>query len=204
MAGTDTVDSTSEWFPVHLRGAAIYQAPDALVEFARDYGALTVAFVDDTARCDRSFRRQKDIFVNTRATFWDSVIIGPWLCRSPAEAILLRFLHELGHISLGHPGDSSIASTPSGLTIQKPANLWAAFAGTEGDAWLFALRLRDSHPVRYSSLLQSVTRWYQSHSYSGKDWAESPKAQWEAKAGSPFPDDLWQFTPKWVMERLAR
>ncbi len=189
--------TTQDWVPLHLRGANAFPAPTALAEFAAKNGGRHILFIDDKIKCDRSIRSWGDIFINTRATYWDAMIQPPWQCKSPAEAILQRFLHELGHIVDRSPGDSSLVSTRDGLIITKPNGIWAALVEPkEKVAWDFAFTVRDRTPEIYRHLLESVEKWYASHQYSEKDWDDLPGTQWKRITGQNLPADPWSLVPE--------
>ena len=98
------IDTLSlSWVPPLLRGAKCFYAPKGLADFAIANGANHVIFVDDQQKCDRSICQNRDIFVNSRVTYWATYMLPPWLCQCPAEVILQRTLHEIGHIVLQHP-----------------------------------------------------------------------------------------------------
>lgn len=190
-------DSNQDWVPLHLQGAVVFAAQDVVAQFARDNGGRHVLFVDDRDKCKRSIRSFADIFVNTRATFWDGMIQPPWLCQSPAEAIVQRFLHEVGHIVDQSPGDPSLVSTSSGLIFANPNGLWGALLDPrEKAAWDFAFTTRDRSQSIYRQLLRAVEVWYASHQYQGKDWDDSSQDQWRRIMGQELPADPWIIIPE--------
>lgn len=190
-------DSNQEWLPPHLQGAKACTAPDAIIQFARDNGGRHVLFVDDKEKCKRSIRSFDDVYINTRATFWEGMIQPPWLCRSPSEAILQRFLHEIGHIVDKSPGDPALISTKTGLIFNNPNGLWGALLDLrEKAAWDFAFTVRDRSPVKYRQLLSTIEEWYSTHQYKEKDWDDSPEQQWRRIMGQELPVDPWLLIPK--------
>lgn len=191
------VDTTKEWVPIHLHSAVAFPAPNAIAQFAENTGGQNVLFIDDKAKCNRSIRWDTNIFINTRATYWKAMIQPPWQCKSPAEAILQRFLHEVGHIVDRSPGDPSLVSTQNGLIIGKTNGVWGALMEPrEKVAWDFAFAVRDKTPAIYRQLLESVEKWYKSHEYQGKDWDDSPAIQWKRITGKQLPQDPWQLVPE--------
>ena len=205
FAADTRLDSQSlDWFPPHLRGATSYEASAAVIAFAKSNGARNVVFVEDQEKCGRSVQQNRDIFVNVRATYWDANMLPPWLCRSPAEAILQRFLHELGHITHHHHGTPGIESTQSGLILPPTKDPWDALRNEEEDCWHFVFRIRSSSNETYQALLADVRRWYESHSYSNKDWDDTPEAQWKRKNESDFPKGPWLIVPAWVREKFHK
>jgi hypothetical protein len=104
--------------PLHLKGASMFEPPKELLDFAHDHGAEYVVLVDDKDRCNTSVRADRWLFINTRGTYWDNLILPPWNASTYSEAIILRFLHELGHASFNHKGDKALISLPGGLINQ--------------------------------------------------------------------------------------
>lgn len=202
-SSSQEISTYSYWFPPHLRGAKAYPVPAKILEFAKKHGAETVYFMDDKIKCDRSLRRGPDIFVNTRATYWDSMILAPWTCQSPAETILQRFLHEVGHVSHNHKGDKAIQSTRMGLVIPKMENIWDSLKGQEGEAWKFCFTIRDEQPTIYKELLKEVEQWYTTHAYEDKNWFDDPDMQWNHWNKKEMNKDVWASVPVWVKQEFA-
>lgn len=178
-------------------------APEALCDFARHFGATHVMFVDDAVRCQNSIRADSDIFVNTRCTTWARMTSAPLWCQSAQEAILLRLLHEIGHIHCGHTGARDIRSTAAGLNIDRSDDPFTQnFGGAEGEAWEFALSVRRDEPAAFAGLLEVIRQWYAGHSFSQQDWAEDQQQQLLRTNGTPL--GLTPLpVPDWLMARYA-
>lgn len=157
--------------PGKLAGAAMEPAPGAFQAFAKRHGVRAAYFVDDRERCSSSLRDRDEIYINTRASGWAAYIAPPLRAASVPETIVLRFLHEVGHVHLGHPGNHLLVA----LGLPRPG----PFEGHEGEAWQFALEVRDHREDDYRTLLAAATRWYQAHRFAGKDWEETPAGELE-------------------------
>ena len=198
---TMNIHQTPDWFPPHLKDCNYSLAPKDVKSFANKYSILNVVFVDDPIKCNRSVRYNSNVFINVRATYWDAMILPPWLCTSPAEAILQRLLHEIGHHACKHSGDSGIQSTSNGLIVRQ-TDPWDVLRGNEKEAWKFCFNIRENSTKEYLNLLELITNWYKEHEYEGKDWEDTPEIQWKSKNGNSLPSDLWQLIPKWVREEF--
>src|SRR5687767_6800702 len=91
--------------PSRLVGASMEPAPRVFQEFAARHGVRATYFVDDRERCRSSLRDLDEIYINTRGSGWGPYIVGPIHAASMPDTIVLRFLHEVGHVHLGHPGN---------------------------------------------------------------------------------------------------
>jgi hypothetical protein len=156
--------------PSRLAGAAMEPAPDAFQAFATRHGVRATYFVDDRERCTSSLRDGDEIYINTRGSGWAAYIASPLHAASVPETIVLRFLHEVGHVHLKHPGNHLLAA----LGLARPG----PFEGHEGEAWQFALEVRN-HKDDYRRLLAAATEWYGAHLFAAKDWEESPAGELE-------------------------
>jgi hypothetical protein len=192
------LNSNVTWFPPHLIGANCYKPPSLLSHYAERYGVVNIVFIDDELKGERSFRQEENIFINTRCTYWDAMILPPWLCKRPGEIILLRFLHEVGHVALKHPPDIGISSTPNGLIVQRLSSIWDALRDQEGECWKWVFCERKAKRSEYRILKSAIEDWYSGHTYEHKDWHDSPEAQWAKVKNESLPSDLWQGVPSWV------
>jgi hypothetical protein len=184
--------------PLHLAGSRMELAPRDLCEFACRHGVAAVFFVDDAARCRNSVRADSDIFINARCTFWANMIPPPFSCQDAAEAVLLRALHEIGHVKYEHIGDAALESTPSGLSIERTGTFFErTFMGQEGAAWKFALRLRADDPEEYARLHDACSRWLADHDYADMDWDPSARDQWRRIRGIDLTKETFSL-PDWV------
>lgn len=179
-------------------------APLEIINYAKSKGATNVYFVDDKNKCKRSIRYLTNIWINTRCTFWDAMIQPPFSCRTAHEAILMRFLHEVGHISLNHPGDNGLVSTTNGLIVPKIRDIYTdAFSSYEGEAWEFALKTRKIDTVTYNSLLETCHDWYVKHKYKEKDWEDNNEAMWLRIQKFRLVEAHFNI-PDWVISRYGK
>lgn len=187
----------------HLIGASIENAPIELLAFAQQNGAREVYFVDDKDKCKRSIRHNDKIWINTRCTFWDAMIPPPFCCHDVYDAILLRFLHEVGHVFLKHPGDPGLRSTVAGLQLPYKKDFFQeTFTGPEGEAWEFALGIRKQDHHTFMLMHDACNKWYQQHNYETKDWDEEAKNMWLRVQGQPLVEAIFSL-PDWVVARFG-
>ena len=198
------LNSDVTWFPPHLRGAKCFEAPEPARYFAEGYGVQNVVFVDDEVKCKRSVRQECNIFINTRCTYWGAMILPPWLCKSPPEAILQRLLHEVAHVALKHPPDKGVVSSIAGLTIQQSSSPWDALRGQEAECWKWVLGLRKANSGKYELLKSAIEGWYSAHTHEHKDWSDLPEAQWAKFNKGTLPPDLWLSVPQWVRDEFRK
>ncbi len=195
--------STGRLMPLHLQGASVEPAPDQFIDVAAKYEGEDVWFVDDLKKCNNSIRYGKVIYVNTRCTYWDTMIPSPIWCRDACEAIVLRFLHELGHVHQGHIGDPGLVSTSHGLEIGRTRDFLSEnFRGTEGKAWEFALDIRKNHRDEFLHLLSSCRDWYGKHDFKDKDWDDDREDQWQRYNAGSVQEDFP--IPVWVEDRFGK
>lgn len=191
--------------PPHLKGASLYEPPEDFLTFAREYGVAYVVLVDDKDKCNRSIRADGWIFINVRGTFWDGLIIPPWNASTYAEAVILSYLHEIGHVALNHSRDNRIKSTPSGLIINTTQSLWVNTFDDkqEFDAWLFAFVAKHENPGEYDKLICAFQAWSLSHPFKDKDWEDTAELQFKKVMGKAL-DGYSFYVPSWVQERLRK
>jgi len=132
--------------------------PDVIKEFAAGSLGVTVFFIDDQL-CRNSVRCGRTVFINTRGTYWANYIPSPIGASSFADVIILRLLHELGHIASNHPGDAVFDE--NGQLVRNRTD--SPFQGREGEAWQYAFRLRNEQPQKYHQLLSSAKDWLSKH-----------------------------------------
>lgn len=162
--------------PEHLVDMNMVDVPDEIKNFAAGSLGVNVFFVDDPL-CSNSVRCGRTVFVNTRGTYWANYIPPPIGASSFAEVIVLRLLHELGHVANNHPGDAVFDE--NGQLIRTPTD--SPFQGREGEAWQYAFVLRDEQPQTYNQLLSSVDDWRSQHVFTSKDWDDDLESQLERR-----------------------
>lgn len=165
--------------PEHLVDKKMVDVPKLITEYAASTVGATVFFVDDP-RCNNSVRFHRSVFINTRGTYWANYIASPIGASSFAEAIVLRLLHELGHIANNHPGDAVFDK--SGQLVRSPSD--HPFQGREGEAWQYAFNLRDQNRKIYDQLVSSVEQWLAKHKFEAKDWDDDLESQLERRRES--------------------
>lgn len=143
-----------------------YQAPSEWTEFASKYGAGPVWLVDDPS-LSRSIRKNKEIFINIRGNFWKNY--KEFGAESYEETIVLKFLHEIGHIAKNHPGDPHLKITPDGISEESEKRIRGMSLNevtkdrAEKEAWDFACEIKSNHRDLFNYLLNAYKRWYQSY-----------------------------------------
>ncbi|GAA4879940.1 hypothetical protein GCM10023310_70150 [Paenibacillus vulneris] len=156
--------------PPHLIGVRLLAPPDEVVQLTQRFGVDEIYFVDDEKH-KNSLRAQNSIYINARGTFWGNLISPPWSAKTLGEGLLLRILHEIGHVYHRHPGEG-VTSTRNGMSVQrKSQDFWeVAFTEYEGEAWSFAFEYRRDNKEEYDSIKDSIVQWTESHQYTNKDW----------------------------------
>ena len=168
--------------PGRLAGAATEPAPGVFQEFAARHGVRATYFVDDRERCTSSLRDGDHIYINTRGSGWGAYIAPPLHAASVPETIVLRFLHEVGHVHLKHSGNHLLEAL--GLARRGP------FEGHEGEAWRFAFGIRERGADDFQRLRAAATEWYHAHVFAGRDWDESPEKQYARHFGREMPREV--------------
>ena len=196
--------------PPHLKDASMFEPPKELLDFALNHGAEYVALVDDKDQCKNSIRANGWLFINTRGTYWDNLILPPWSASTYSEAIILSFLHEVGHTFFNHQGDEALISLPSGLIIKTSDiktsdSFWENGLGKpqEFDAWLFAFELRHKEPGEFSNLISAYSDWALSHTFIEKDWDDVADLQFLRISGRYLSDQAFTI-PEWVQEKFKK
>jgi len=90
-------------------------APKEWVEFAKKTNSHMgpIWLVDDPS-LPRSLRVDVQIFVNIGSAYWENYrLLG---ASSYEEAVVFRFLHEIGHIASGHTGDPELEIGSKGIS----------------------------------------------------------------------------------------
>jgi len=191
--------------PLHLQDAWMERSPQEFIIFGLKYGVEDTYFVDDPIKCKNSMRLEKVIFVNTRGTTWDAMIIPPWWCKDICEVIVMRFIHEVGHVYRGHSGDLTLVLTPNGLHIPRSQDLFKdVLGGNEGEAWEFALSIRKKHCDEFSRLYLSYKNWYFNHEFKYKDWDNDGESQWRRINNRELSQESFRSIPGWVKEKFYK
>lgn len=140
-----------------------YPVPDSWDKYARSWGIGPVWLVDDT-RLPRSIRIGKEIYINIRREHWKNYQ-ELFNAQCYEESVVLKFLHEIGHIISKHKGDAELNILPTGInekfekkTRQTPLRK-ILDDPYEKEAWDFALNVRKKEPESYQELLDSYKNW---------------------------------------------
>ncbi len=191
--------------PPHLQNSWMERAPQEFINFCLKYGVEDIYFVDDSVKCKNSIRLEKVIYVNTRGTYWANMIYPPMWCRDVYEAVVLRFLHEIGHIYSGHYGDPSLIFSPHGLFIPRHQDFFGeTLGGNEGEAWEFALSIRKKQSKEFSNLYLAFKSWYSNHEFKDKDWDEDSESQWRRIHNRELSQESFRNIPNWVFEKFGK
>ena len=190
--------------PPHLNGVNFIEPPleftEYIVSFNKD---IEVAFVDDKDKCNNSVRYLTSVYVNIRGTYWENLIYPPLGLNHFSEAIVMRFIHEIGHLILNHPTEGLI-SNKDGLIINRSKGFWEFYlGGNEGDAWSFALKIRSENKIEYNKLVKSATNWLENHSYFEKDWDDDAASQWYRINKRKLSNEIFEL-PKWVVWKFNK
>jgi hypothetical protein len=150
----------------YFRGLNKYPAPEEWTKYALSYGIGPVWLVDDPS-LSRSIRWRKEVFVNIRGDFWRNYAI--FNAQTYEESIVLKFLHEIGHIVKEHKGDPKLKIEPGGICESFEKKVRQTPIGdiledpAEKEAWDFALDIRKNQPEIFQDLLAVYQRWYQNY-----------------------------------------
>jgi hypothetical protein len=145
-----------------------FQAPQAWVEFAREIDPRIgpIWLVDDPS-LSRSLRDGGEIFVNTRSEYWEKYrSVG---AASYEEAVVFRFLHEIGHIVAGHTGTTDLQVDSKGISeeferkIRKTSLVDILKDPYEKQAWDYVRSIKDNQPEKFGCLLESFKVWQRAH-----------------------------------------
>ena len=142
-----------------------FQAPQAWVEFAREIKNSRIGptwLVDDPS-LSRSLRDGGEIFVNTGSEYWENYrSMG---AASYEEAVVFRFLHEIGHIVLGHTGATHLQVDSKGISEEferktRETSLVDSLKDSyEKQAWDYVKNIKDNEPEKFGCLLESFKVW---------------------------------------------
>lgn len=184
--------------PPNLEGIALLEPPVEVKEYCEPL-QIEVAFVDNL-NVETSLRYHSSIFVNTRGTFWANYITPPLNAKSFPEAVVLRLLHEVGHVVHQHPGDVQMQGKRA--IIKRKQNFWEnAFTGTESEAWEYAFNVRKTESETYNKLLRSCNDWINQHIFADKDWDDTVQAQWRRYNNVELADHDFK-VPMWVRHKF--
>lgn len=84
------------------------------------------------------------------------MIQPPWFAKTYGQAILLRILHEVGHIVNQDLGDLRPEDVGR---VQSVKNFTDALKGNEGAAWKFAFVFRHEHMEEFLKLSFICSEW---------------------------------------------
>ena len=169
--------------PDNIKDAEFFTPPNALVELAKsiDPRITVVFYIHKTIQ--QSYKFDLDIFVNLQGTYWLNYTSFPYGASSFFEVVLLRFLHELGHIVCGHKGSLKIIGNQEVPIMGKSECLLH-----ENEAWKWTLSFRHERTEIYDALL-SLCKNYVSHmQYQNRDWDDDFMSQF-MRIHKCYPDD---------------
>lgn len=182
--------------PENLIDVELLVPPLEIVELASKFGVENVRFVD-SAKLSNSLRCNNDIFINVRGTYWANYISPPWNAKTFGEAILLRILHEIGHVVNKHTGENVIISK-TGMTVERKSDFWeTAFTGQEEEAWSFAFGYRRDFKQDYLNYKVICDEWTETRVYTDKDWYDDAKSQFFLRHKKEIDKVLFNI-PEWV------
>jgi hypothetical protein len=158
----------------YLAGLNKYPAPNSWAKYALSLGIGPVWLVDDLS-LSRSIRRHKEIFINIRGNFWKNYkkLFG---VETYEESIVLKFLHEVGHIIKGHKGNPELKISSTGIQeefekkVQQTPLENILNDPWEMEAWDYALDIRKNQPEIFFILLANYKKWYQNYP-NAVDWS---------------------------------
>jgi len=142
-----------------------FPAPQAWVEFAQgvDLRIGPIWLVDDLS-LPRSLRHGEEIFVNIRKEYWQNYrLLG---AKSYEEAIVFKFLHEIGHMLAGHTGTPDLKIDSKGISEEFERKVRQTPLGEipkdpyEKRAWDYVRSVEDRQPKEFDRLLESFRVWY--------------------------------------------
>jgi hypothetical protein len=141
-----------------------FQAPQAWVEFAREIDSRIgpIWLVDDPS-LSRSLRDGGEILVHTGSEYWENYrSVG---AASYEEAVVFRFLHEIGHIVAGHTGTTDLQVDSKGISDEferktRQTSLVDILKDPyEKQAWNYVRNIKDNQSERFGLLLESFKVW---------------------------------------------
>jgi hypothetical protein len=186
--------------PKAMEGLNFVTPPKEFLEFAKKYGVQNVVFVDDE-KCERSLRLNNDIFVKITGE-WDVYTLFPMYAKTYAETITLRFLHEIGHAYSQHTG--SLSNTKI-LNISRTNDPWRdIYTGDEGEAWVFAFKIRKHNKSDYGRLISSFESFMKEYKYkSTVYWESTAEGEWKRINSTDMPTDI-NYCPQWVKDMYEK
>ncbi|MEK5036178.1 hypothetical protein MKY96_32535 [Paenibacillus sp. FSL R7-0302] len=126
-------------------------APRSWSDLASKFNIVSVQLVNDQ-RIARSYvdHGENTIYVNEKSEFWMNYSKPEFgNAKTPEESIVLKFLHELGHVACGHHLLPSAQFDSSGQTIATPA-----VEKKEAEAWQFVREFRYIQAFTFTQLLK--------------------------------------------------
>lgn len=152
---------------VFLNNLNKYHAPELWHKYAGGWEIGPIWLVDDT-RLPRSVRIGKQIFINIRKEYWKNYK-ELFNAQCYEESVVLKFLHEVGHIINKHKGDPELKISPTGINekfekkIKQTPLKRILDDPYEKEAWDFALNVREKESELYQKLLDSYKDWYEKY-----------------------------------------
>lgn len=158
--------------PSCLVNAKLIEPPNSIVYFCKSIKPeVKVLFYEDK-NIQRSYRYFDDIFINIKGTYWFNYVSPPYGAETFGEVILLRILHELGHIQNKHNG----SLVDNGATVEEIDDK-EYIEKCEDEAWKWALEFRYYNQERYHELVNICTKFSETYDYECKNWLDDYKSQ---------------------------
>lgn len=158
--------------PSVLSNAKLINPPHRIVDFCKNINlGINIYFYEDKL-VQQSYRFSNDIFINIKGTYWFNYVCPPYGAETFGEVIVLRILHELGHIQNNHTG----FLTDTGNTLQEVQDK-NFIQKCENEAWKWALEFRYSNYLLYNQLVSICTDFSNTYQYVDKDWKDDYKSQ---------------------------
>ncbi|MDD4780975.1 MAG: hypothetical protein PHT02_10325 [Tissierellia bacterium] len=160
--------------PSILANAKLINPPYGIVEFCESVSpAICVYFYED--KCvQQSYRFKNDIFINIKGTYWFNYVSPPYGAETFGEVIVLRILHELGHVQNNHAG--TLIDIGNKLQEVQDKNF---VEKCENEAWKWALEFRYNNNLIYNKLVSICTEFSNTYQYVYKDWKDDYKNQFK-------------------------
>lgn len=135
-----------------LKNSNKRSAPESWSQLAASYEIQHVWLVNDS-NVDRSYVDyiEKIIYVHDDFSYWENYkhpVTGS--AQTPEESILLRFLHEVGHIASGHARYGGVRFDAHGNIANDMALMMR-----ENEAWNYATGFKNYQADRFQQMLNS-------------------------------------------------
>ncbi|PAB61001.1 hypothetical protein [Anaeromicrobium sediminis] len=152
--------------PKNILDSKFIKPPLEVIQLVESISPESHIFFHEHPIVQKSYRNYLDIFVNARLTYWRNYTNEPLWAKSYGEVLILRVLHELGHIVCGHKGSLKIEN---GKVIQIVSD--TEVERCEKEAWDWAIRYRSENLENYINLVYKCQLFAETHPYTEVvDW----------------------------------